>query len=170
MRTLVFGHDQAVAHWVFRQIGMRLAAPYRAIGIISPRMPADHALVGGVVLNGYNGANVDITLYGPGCFSRSFCRELSMHVFERLQCTRATARTRRDNAAMKNLLPRLGFRYEGTQRRYYGSRKADDAVVFGMLKADCPWLAPGRGIANVADGGRADAINFSEHAALHASS
>lgn len=136
-------HREPVAQWVFANLGMRLAKPYDAVGIVR-----DGRLIGGVVFNGYNGANVDLTIYGPGCISRRMLEAISRHVFIALQCTRATARTRRDNKLMHELLPRLGFRPEGTQPRYYGSKKEDDAVVYGVLARNCPWLRTNDNIAH----------------------
>lgn len=137
----LFGHDEQVAAWVFERLGMKLCKPYRAIGLVEVNERDEARLVGGWVLNGYNGANVDLSLaLEPGArLHRRQMRLVAHWIFDRLECTRVTARTRRNNYAMLNLLPILGFSPEGKQPRYYGSHKNDDAVVWGMVKENCPW-------------------------------
>src|SRR5688572_7578728 len=58
---LIFPRDTAtsdsIAEWVMRNLGWRAVKPYRAIGAIDDR----GELVAGVVWNGYNAANVDMT-------------------------------------------------------------------------------------------------------------
>lgn len=145
---LAFGHDEDVAKWAFDKLGMKLSRPYRAIGILRISDDGEGRIVGAWVMNGYNGANVDLTLVlEPGTpLQRSHLRKVADYIFHGLKCTRMTARTRRDNHAMLALLPRLGFTPEGKQPRYYGSTKEHDALVWGVIRKNCPWLP-------LADGG-----------------
>jgi RimJ/RimL family protein N-acetyltransferase len=63
------------------------------------------------------------------------------YAFVQLGCCRLTARTRRSNKPMRRMLPKMGFMYEGTMRRFYGPTRADDAFCYGMYPANAiRWL------------------------------
>lgn len=129
--------NDAIATWVMKQFDRRATRPYRAIGLLND----NERLVAGVVFNGYNGANVDLTAYAPGLFSRRALRGIFRFAFMDLQATRITARTRRKNPLhTKQILKRLGFVYECLAPRYYDTGKAGDAMVYRMLRGDCPWI------------------------------
>jgi hypothetical protein len=130
-----FGNSEFIARWTMERLQLRLAAPYWAFGFL-----LDGELRAGVVLNGWNGANVDLTTYAPGMFNRLTLRATFAYVFEGLKATRITARTRVTNARMRDILPRVGYVLEGTAPRYYGPGPEGDALVFGMLADQCPWL------------------------------
>lgn len=133
---LVFGEDVAVADWVGDRLGVLIVPPYTALGVIDAR----GALRGGAVFNDYNGSNIEVTIAGPGAMQRGVLRAGFHYVFAQLGCERVSAKTRRSNAVMRKMLPRLGFRWEGLARRYYGPARGDDACLYGMLKADCKLL------------------------------
>jgi RimJ/RimL family protein N-acetyltransferase len=145
---LVWNDSVGVAAWVMQQFKRVPAKPFRAVGVIDDA----GKLIGGIVINGYNGANCDLTIFGGACFTRRAMREFFTFVFSPapagLQCTRVTARTPKTNKKMARLLPRLGFSCEGLQRLYYGERRgptgtpllSNHAVIYGMLAADCPWI------------------------------
>jgi hypothetical protein len=168
---LIFPRDTAtsdsIAEWVMRNLGWRAVKPYRAIGAIDDR----GELVAGVVWNGYNAANVDMTAYAPGRISRRALRAIFTYAFLDLKATRITARTRRgrmsadDRARIDGaggLLERMGFICEGSARHYYGPGKANDAVIYRMLRHECPWIGVDhgrrtRGTGPKGNGRRADA-------------
>jgi RimJ/RimL family protein N-acetyltransferase len=124
---LVYGQDDAVAEFVSRKLRDPVSAPYVGIGIIKCSR-----IVGGIILNNYNGANIEVTLYAPKCFRRRFVREIYKYVFEQAKCLRLTARTRRSNKTVCRLMRRLGFDYEATLKNYFGPTKQDDAIVFRL--------------------------------------
>ena len=57
--------------------------------------------------------------------------------FESLRCKRLTALTKH-HSRMDWMMDRLGFEQEGCLRRYYSDDS--DAIVWGMLKEECPWF------------------------------
>jgi hypothetical protein len=168
---LVFPGDEAtnvqIAEWVMQRLGRRAVKPYRSIGAV------DEAgqLVAGVVFNGYNGANVDLSIYAPGCISRSAIRQVMHYAFDVLKATRITVRIKRRRRGIVGKVPlygvggvveRLGFVFECCAARYYGEGKAMDAMVYRMLREDCRWLDKGptdgrtRGTGPQRNGGRAN--------------
>ena len=127
--NLVFGQDHAVAQWVSENIGIVMVPPYVAIGGTRD----GKTLCVGVVFNEYNGSNIVISLYGPGALTRGNIRAIYQYVFAQLGVNRVTANTRRTNKRMQKLLPKFGFKYEGTSARYFGPERADDAIRFVLF-------------------------------------
>lgn len=127
---LLVGHDDAVASWMGEQLSETFVPPFGAIGVLDEQ----GTLRGGWLVNGYNGFNADLTIYGPRMLNRSAIRACYSHLFGDLKVLRTTAFTRRDNAIMRNLLPRLGFVFEGLRRRYYGPHRRDDAFTYALFR------------------------------------
>lgn len=133
---LLLGHDASVANWVAARLGIAIAPPYVALGVLD----GAGTLIGGAVFSGFSGANIDVTIYGPRAMTRQAMRAGFAYVFGQLRCERLTARCKRSNAQMRRLMERLGFVHEGTQRRYWGAGRENDAIVYGMTRDDCRWL------------------------------
>lgn len=125
----MFGCDEHVAKYVSDNLGLPISPPYTAIGATQDGA----SLCAGAVFNDFNGSNVEITLYGPGCLKRGPISGIYHYMFEQLGVNRATAKTRRSNKTMQRLLPRLGFKFEGISARYFGPSKADDAIRFVLF-------------------------------------
>jgi hypothetical protein len=125
----IFGHDQAVAEWAGQNLGAAVCPPFVAIGFAK-----EGRLAGACIFNGWNGANIDITIYGPGCLARSSIRTAYRYCFNQIGAQRITARTRRSNRVMRELLPRLGFTQEFVMIKYYGPMRADDAFVYRLTR------------------------------------
>lgn len=142
-------HDQ-IALWIMGKVGRRAVRPYRCIAALSD----DGTLMGAALFNGYNGANVDLTVYGPGAGTRQALHAIFHYAFVTLKCTRVTARTRRRKSSQvgntplngqAGILARMGFVFEHCAREYYGTGKGGDAMVYRMMRAECPWLGDGYG-------------------------
>lgn len=134
---LVFGRDDLVAQWVSENLKLPMIPPYVAIGGTRD----GKTLCIGVVFNLYNHSNINITLYGPGGLTRGNIRSIYHYAFEQLKVNRVTAMTRRSNKNMQRLLPRLGFKFEGTSACYFGSEKSDDAIRFVLFQDDArKWI------------------------------
>lgn len=124
--NLVFGQDHAVAALVSEAMRVPIHAPYTALGVAN----AQGALVGGIVFNGFNGANIEASVYGADCARRGVIRAVMHYVFVQMKCTRLTIRTRRSNRLVLAQAPRLGFEEEAVLKRYFGPDEQDDALVF----------------------------------------
>lgn len=139
MRVLL-GHDDAVAEWAGKRLGLRFSRPYVAIGFLD----ADGTLSGAAVFNGWNGSNIDVTVYGPRCMTRQTIAVVYGYVFRQLKANRLTARTARANKAMQRLLPRIGFKWEGIAPRYYGAGRKHDAIVYSLMPENAEkWMKSG---------------------------
>ncbi len=129
---LLFGHDDMVAQWVSGKIGALISPPYVAIGATRD----EQTLCAGVVFNDYSGHNIEITLASEGKLTRGAIRGIYHYAFAQVGAGRVTARARRSNKVMRELLPRFGFIPDcGGQpmKNYYGPNKADDAFVFVLF-------------------------------------
>ncbi len=136
---LIYGQDEAVAIWVFAHLGLGPPnrSPYVAIGVVDDAGRP----TGGMVFNDWNGANIEITVYAPHALTRQAMRAAYAYVFGQVGACRLTAKTKRNNAIMKKLLPRYGFKFEGVLRNYYGPNPADDALIFRLdPQAAAKWM------------------------------
>jgi len=120
---------QMIGYWVGQMIKKPMFPPYTALGWLDRKS----SLVGAAIFNSYNGANVEVTIYGPKAMTRQALQEGLRYVFKQLQCTRLTGRCSRNNSRMRKLFPRVGFHFEGTMPRYFGPERKDDALVFRMM-------------------------------------
>lgn len=135
---LVGGHDREVIAWASKVLNKHFVEPAAAFGIIDN----DGHLKGAAIFNDfYAGGNLEFTYIGPGTVTRRIIRQIASYAFIDNKAARLTAKTARGNIVARKLLPRLGFMLEGTQRRYFGPRKSEDALVFVMHRAALPeWI------------------------------
>jgi RimJ/RimL family protein N-acetyltransferase len=129
----VVGRDAEVLDYTSHNIGHPLAPSCIAFGVIDGDDPGG-LLHGGVVLSGWNGANIYITIWMPGCLKRNLIRDCYRYVFNQLGCQRMSAHTKRENLVMRKLFPRLGFEFEGMQKRYFGPSRGEDALQFVLTR------------------------------------
>ncbi len=127
---LITGQDEIIAKFVSEGIKRTIYPPYVAIGWVAIDKTGNWKLVSGAVFNDYTGASVEITIYGR--MTRQTIRESMAYVFVQLKCLRMTARTRRGNARMRRILPRMGFVLEGVLKHFYGPSKQENALIFRL--------------------------------------
>lgn len=130
---ILLGHSEAVAEWVARISGKPFHPPYEAIGVVN----AQGTLTGGFVFTGFNGNGVELSLAGRGVTGRGAWRAVLAYVFDQLGCQRLQMHTRKSNKAVRTALPKLGIKFEGTARNFYGrehgltySLTTDDLAAF----------------------------------------
>lgn len=135
----VVGRDQEVVALVESKLKVPMGQSIVTLGIVADNPGGE--LRGGVVLTDWNGANIEITIWTPGLMHRHLIAECYRYVFDHLGCIRLSARSRRDNVKMRKLYPRLGFAFEGTQRRFFGPNRGDDALQYALVReAAQPWM------------------------------
>ncbi len=128
---LVLGHDKSVADWAGRKLGSAFSEPYTAWGVID----GSGTLVGALVFNEFQrGGNISLSVVGGAAIQRGIMRAAARYVFNQLQCTRCTARTRRSNKRMRKILDR-SWEFESVAKYWFGPMKQDDAFVFVMHRA-----------------------------------
>lgn len=132
MRVLL-GQDTAVSEYVGRIVGkpFNMDALKTTMGVTN----TEGRLIGGYVFTGYTGPSIELSLAGKGVALRSTWLAVLSYVFDQLGCVRLQVHTRRDNARARKQASRLGFRYEGTMRRYYGDM---GGLVYSLTADDLP--------------------------------
>lgn len=135
--NLVYGQDQRVAEWV------RARAPHAEGGFdkyVAIGVEEDGELLAGVVYNDYRGHSIHVSIASahPRWASRRTLFAFSSYPFIQLGVQRLTAYTGKSMASVRVFLERLGFVEEGTMRQGFVD---DDAVIYGMLRSECPWIS-----------------------------
>jgi len=127
MRLVADDANGIVLDFIASYLGKPLPEPNIRFGIVDRHM----VLVGAVgFTNFYRGGNIELTWVGPGTTRPAIIREIISYAFDTCGCSRISAKTRRGNTIARKILPKAGFRFEGTQRRYFGPERADDALCF----------------------------------------
>lgn len=134
---LAFGNDDAVAEWISKKLNTQFNPPY-----VTMRVEDDAGAIHGAFLfSNYNGFSIEWSAYGSDAIRRPFLRSVMRYAFDQLGVIYLRATTRRSNKRVVSSLPRLGFEYEGTMKRYFGPGKRDDALVFRLSKENMKdWL------------------------------
>lgn len=134
---LVLGHDRAVADWAAKRIGCTFERLALAVGAID----GEGALIGAMVLHDRSRHDVEISATGKGVLRQSVVSYLAWVIFVDWGCDRATIRLPRWHKKHLRFLDRTRlFSYEGIKRRQYGPRKADDGIMFGMIREEAERL------------------------------
>lgn len=117
---------EPVARFVSESLGFGLCPPYVAVGI-----EKDGKIVGGALLNHFEGADVHVTLAGSG-WTAGFVRAVGSYVYDTLGCERMTAVT--GCATVAGYARRLGGQIEGCMRSHFGPGK--DGIIVGILREE----------------------------------
>ncbi len=100
----------------------------------------DDRLVGGVVYNQFEAANVCAhigAVEGKNWLTRDFLWAMFDYPFNQLGKRRITALVARKNKGARKFVDNLGFSYEGCLKHYYEN---DNLLVFGLLRENCRFL------------------------------
>lgn len=126
MNRLALGNDEAVGQWLSDKLGILFYPPYTTMRIEDE----NYRICGAFLFNNYNRNSIEVSLYGRAAIQRRFIRAVSDYAFNQLGVIYLRARTKRSNKRMVHMLPKFGFEYEGTLKRWYGPNKGDDALLF----------------------------------------
>jgi len=114
---LLLGEDRKVAEWAYSTFKVYPMFYDRAVGIVSE----DGNIHGAFLFQSFNGVNVDLSYYGPNTLTPGIVRAIAKMVLAEFNPARLTVVTSKRNKFIhKRSLERLGFKLEGTQRRFYG--------------------------------------------------
>jgi hypothetical protein len=114
---LVIDDNARVAAWVYATYNLFPIPVNRALGIVEK----DGVLVGGVLLQNYNGANIELSYYGPWTLSAGIIRTLAHILISEFNVARVTVITSKKKKRLLRSLQRFGWCLEGAQRCFYGS-------------------------------------------------
>lgn len=131
---VLHGHDETVAAWVEAKMGGLCVFPHRALGIID----RDGVLRGGFVLAFHNPTTAELTLYAPNAFTHGVFRSFCRWAFIECGIWRLQISTTRDNLTIKSGVQKMGFKFEGKARDYYGV--GVDALRYSMTADQCRWI------------------------------
>lgn len=130
---LLLGLDAEVAQWVSQRTGTPFYQPVAAIGWADK----DNNVAGGCVFHNYDHSNIDLAIAVDRPVTRGVIRAICHYVFVQLGCQRATIRTRKSNKAACRGAQKLGFKYECSLERWFGS---ENGVQFKMTRDNCRWI------------------------------
>lgn len=116
--------DERVARFISERLGQSFTPPYTVAGI-----ERDGEIIAGVLFNGFQGADIDVTAAGKG-WTRAFFRSVYEYVFTQLNCERMTFTTQHEYVA--RLGEKLGGRREGLLRSHFGH--GVDGIIVGVLR------------------------------------
>ena len=135
---LLLHNDQQVAEYLFHQHVTPTMKYDAAIGILT-----DGELAGGILLQSWNGFNVELSYYGHGTLTPGIIRCLARVLLTVFNLSRVTVTVSRKRKAMMRGLRKLGFAVEGTQRCFYGIQdiNRNTGVRFVMFKKRVEQLA-----------------------------
>jgi RimJ/RimL family protein N-acetyltransferase len=138
---LVIGEDSIVAQWAFSAFHLYPTPFNRALGIVNK----DKIVIGAILLQNFNGANVELSYYGPRTLSVGIARAIARLVMGEFSASRVTVVTSKRNRRLMQSLSRFGFKLEGIQRCYYGheDNKKNTGVRFVMFREQIAKIAAG---------------------------
>ena len=112
---LLLHHDAFVAQYLFKNHVSPPMGYDQAVGIM-----VDGQLAGGILFQGWNGSNVELSYYGTGTMTPGIIKCLARILISTFNVSRVTVHVNQRNRSFLRSLQRLGFGVEGTQRRFYG--------------------------------------------------
>ncbi len=114
---------------------------FASIGVVR-----DGELIGAFVYNNYapeHSIEMGLTTIDPRWCTRRVLRAAFDYPFHMLRVKRIQATTHRRNRKARDLVQRLGFKFEGIGRKAWPT--GGDAAVYSLLRHECRWIddAPG---------------------------
>ena len=136
---LVIDDDNRVAAWIYAKYNLFKMPINRALGIVE----TDGTLVGGIILQNYNGINIELSYYGPYTLTPGIVRSIARIGIAEFNVGRATVITSKKNKRLMRSLQRFGWRLEGTQRCFYGQQDCtrNTGVRFVMFREQIDRIA-----------------------------
>ena len=135
---LLLYNDLLVAEYLFQEHVKPRMHFDNAIGIVE-----EGTLIGGILLQSWNGFNVELSYYGRGTMTHGIIRSLARILISSYNPSRLTVTVNRKNRCLMRGVRRLGFVLEGTQRRFYGDKdiNRNTGVRFVMFRERIAELA-----------------------------
>ena len=141
MRTVINdrSRDEQIGKWVGEKV-----EPKWADGDIAIGSEKDGALVAGVLMNSWNGANIHAHLRcdSPYGMTREFLREVFYTVFGKLGARRMTAACHSANKRILVVLSKMGFTCEAILKNFMPD---GHLVVMVMWPENCKYLEKSHG-------------------------
>lgn len=113
---ILLGEDARVAAWAFATFKFVPTPINKGLGIID----GNCNLVGAILLQNFNGTNLELSYYGPWTVTLGIVRIMARTVIGEFNAARLTVVTSKKNRRLIWSLQKFGFKLEGAQRCYYG--------------------------------------------------
>ncbi len=113
---LLFDCDEEVAGWYAAQEGRQPGKYDKCLGLLN----SAGMLIGAIAFQYWNGANVELGYCGKGTLSLGIVRCLARFAVFTFNPSRVTVVTSKRNRQLIKSLQKLGFKFEGVSRCYYG--------------------------------------------------
>lgn len=128
---LLFDADVEVGEFIFKKYVQYRQGYNRALGIIK-----DGKLVGGVLFQNWNGANVEASYYGHNTLTPGILKCLAEFIVKVFGVARVTVTTSKRHRRLIRALQNLGFLLEGGQKCFYGHEdtKRNTAIRLVMFR------------------------------------
>ncbi len=121
---MAFSNQEAVASWTAQTFNIPNYPVNMALGIYDP----DGLIIGSVLFQDFNGSNVEISIFGDNVLTRDIIKKLALICLNHFRVNRLSARTLKKRKRLIRGLMKLGFKFEGVSRKYYGPTDAESAV------------------------------------------
>jgi hypothetical protein len=126
---LLYDCDDIVARWLFSNLSYPIYKYDRCVGLVDP----NGTLVGAVLFQHWNGANVELSYYGKNTLTVGIIRSLARYTLTMFDPARLSMTTGKRNRQLIKALQKIGFKFEGTARCYYGKRDINRNVGVRMV-------------------------------------
>jgi RimJ/RimL family protein N-acetyltransferase len=121
--------------WLEQQLGDSFSGEVIGLGL-----ERDGRWVAAVAYHERQSHNVNASIAAlPGSLTKHYMKAIFDYPFNYLKVSRITSCVRPGNAASITWNKRVGFTYEGCQRKGYPD--GEDKLIFGMLREECKWIS-----------------------------
>ena len=128
---ILHGYEAEVAGWYADRLGMRVVPAHSAIGFVR-----DGQIAGGILLQMENDYTATVHIYSELPSLAPVARGAFQWMFSHAYRINAQARVK--DKHMKRHLPRLGFRFEGRHKDWFGP--GQDVLAYYMTAPQCKWI------------------------------
>ena len=130
---LLIGKDEEVASWVYESFNLYPMPVSLALGVVEEH---SEQLIGAIIFQEYNGNNVYLSYYGPNTLTVGVARAIARISIREFDASRVTILTSKRNKRMMRKFERFGFKFEGSQRCFYGKKDCirNTAARFVMFR------------------------------------
>ena len=127
---------QTVAKWYRDKTGSQIVPAHTALGLLGYNPQGDIVLAGAIILQMDNDYTATVHMYSELDSHAQHARGVFEWMFS--HAYRINAETGVSHKMMKRHLPRLGFKFEGRKKDWFGPGR--DVLSFYMTRDSCKWI------------------------------
>lgn len=140
-KGLLIGADALVSSWAFNFHNKIPIHVDRAFGVVE-----NNQIVGAALFSSFNTVNAEFSYYGRGTLTLGIIRALAKCALYDLRLSRITVIVPKRPSFLLKKMHKFGFRFEGVQKRYYGSEDTpkNTGCRFVAFSEDLESIASGK--------------------------